>query len=147
MCLDCPDWDECLGCTIEKGGITPTCAAPLEHTSASEPGVTLQTLNVSRGYWRATNTSEKILACYNEDACSGGVTGADGFCASGYTGPCEEGCGAVTRLPVLSVDRYANPSLASVKPHHMFPSWTIFALFSLPGVHVRVVSLNRLHRV
>ncbi|CAN0573402.1 unnamed protein product, partial [Ectocarpus sp. 12 AP-2014] len=26
-------------------------------------------------------------ACYNADACAGGKTGADSFCASGYEGP------------------------------------------------------------
>lgn len=91
VCLDCPGWDECSNCTIERGNVTPTCKASLEHTTASEPGVRLETLNIDEGYWRATNTSEKILACYNADACIGGVTGADSFCAPGYTGPCEEG--------------------------------------------------------
>eukprot|EP00752_Nemacystus_decipiens_P012380 g10972.t1 len=95
VCFNCFDWNECVGCTIEAGGITPTCEAPLEHTTASEPGVTLETLNISRGYWRATNMSDNILACYNAGACSGGVTGSASYCAPGYTGPycavCETG--------------------------------------------------------
>ena len=90
VCFDCPGWDECSDCSIGRGDITPTCEAPLEHTSADEPGVTLETLNVSRGYWRVTNTSDNILACYNADACVGGATGADNYCALGYAGPCEE---------------------------------------------------------
>lgn len=89
VCFDCPDWDECGDCTIERGGVTPTCESPLEHTTASEPGVTMETLRIDKGYRRATNTSDNILACYNADACTGGVTGAEGYCASGYTGPCE----------------------------------------------------------
>ena len=64
----------------------------MEHTSADHTdGVTMETLVISRGYWRATSTSDAILACYNADACSGGVTGAESFCALGYTGPCEQG--------------------------------------------------------
>ncbi|CAN0398759.1 unnamed protein product, partial [Ectocarpus sp. 13 AM-2016] len=46
----------------------------------------LETLHIDEGYWRATTKSDNILACYNEDACSGGQTGVDSFCASGYTG-------------------------------------------------------------
>ncbi|CAM9792296.1 unnamed protein product, partial [Ectocarpus sp. 12 AP-2014] len=44
-------------------------------------------LNIDEGFWRATNESDSILACYNADACIGGQTGADSFCASGYKGP------------------------------------------------------------
>eukprot|EP00903_Cladosiphon_okamuranus_P006562 g6410.t1 len=95
VCLDCPDWDECFDCTIGRSNVMPTCEASLEHTTASEPGITVETLNINEGYWRATNTSENILECYNTDACSGGMTGADSFCAPGYTGPycavCETG--------------------------------------------------------
>lgn len=91
VCLDCPPWSECSGCTISRGNVTPECATPLEHTAAEEPGVTLETLNITRDYWRATNKSENILACFNADACSGGQTDADSFCAPGYTGPCEGG--------------------------------------------------------
>ncbi|CAN0437324.1 unnamed protein product [Ectocarpus sp. 12 AP-2014] len=87
VCFDCPGWDECSSCTIESGDTTPTCEAPLEHTSADAESITLETLHIDEGYWRATTKSENILACYNEDACSGGQTGVDSFCASGYTGP------------------------------------------------------------
>lgn len=89
MCFDCPDWDECSGCSIKNEYNVPVCEVPLEHTTATEPGSTMETLDIEGGYWRATNTSDKILACYNPDACSGGVTGAEGFCASGYNGSCE----------------------------------------------------------
>ena len=89
VCSDCPGWDQCIGCTVHNGNNAPVCWAPLEHTTVTEPGSTLEALNIEGGYWRATNTSDIILACHNADACSGGVSGADGFCASGYTGPCE----------------------------------------------------------
>ncbi|CAM9570296.1 unnamed protein product, partial [Ectocarpus sp. 6 AP-2014] len=52
-------------------------------------------LSIAPRYWRATDTSDNILACYNPDACSGGVTGSERFCASGYNGSycavCETG--------------------------------------------------------
>ncbi|CAM9858548.1 unnamed protein product, partial [Ectocarpus sp. 12 AP-2014] len=87
VCVDCPPWGECAGCTIGKGDVTSTCEAPLEHTTAREPGLTLETLNIDGGYWRTTTESDNILACHNPDACRGGLTGADSFCASGYKGP------------------------------------------------------------
>eukprot|EP00903_Cladosiphon_okamuranus_P018352 g16884.t1 len=87
VCLDCPDWAECSGCSIARGNVVPTCEAPLENTEATQPGTTLETLDIARGYWRATNDSDNVLACYNADACIGGRTGADDFCAPGYTGP------------------------------------------------------------
>ncbi|CAN0506184.1 unnamed protein product, partial [Ectocarpus sp. 12 AP-2014] len=94
-CLDCANWDECSGCTITSGDVVPTCETPLEYTTAEEPGVTLETLNIDGGYWRTTTESDSILACYNTDACNGGQTGEDSFCASGYTGSycavCETG--------------------------------------------------------
>ncbi|CAN0479142.1 unnamed protein product [Ectocarpus sp. 12 AP-2014] len=67
--------------------VTPACEAPLEHTSADEDGATLETLDIDEGFWRATNESEIILACYNADACIWGQTGADSFCAPGCKGP------------------------------------------------------------
>eukprot|EP00903_Cladosiphon_okamuranus_P017290 g15932.t1 len=95
VCFDCPDWIECSGCTITRGEVKPVCEEPLEHTTAVGPGVTLETLTIAGGYWRATKESEIILACYNEGACVGGQTGAEGYCSPGYKGPycavCENG--------------------------------------------------------
>ncbi|CAM9790810.1 unnamed protein product [Scytosiphon promiscuus] len=100
-----------------RGNLTSTCVAPLEHTTAEEAGATLGTLNITRGFWRATNKSDSILACFNADACSGGPTGAETFCAPGYKGPycavCENGyapslsytctrCSSSTRLGFLA---------------------------------------------
>lgn len=107
-CLDCLAWEKCFGCTIVDGDITPACEAPFEHTTANEPGLSLETLNVSRGYWRATDNSTNILACYNPDACNGGLTGADNYCASGYKGPCEGIQERVTHLPLLCFDKVEN---------------------------------------
>ncbi|CAN0093617.1 unnamed protein product [Ectocarpus sp. 4 AP-2014] len=87
VCLDCPGFEECSNCTIERGGVTPACASPLEHTAANEDGVTLETLTIAGGYWRATSDSTNILDCYHADACLGGKTGSDSYCAPGYGGP------------------------------------------------------------
>ncbi|CAM9479810.1 unnamed protein product [Ectocarpus fasciculatus] len=92
-CLDCPDWEECRNCTIETADVVPTCSRPLEHTTADESGVTFETLSISPGYWRATNQSDNILACFNADACNGGETGAAHFCDNGYMGPYCAVCG------------------------------------------------------
>ncbi|CAN0186921.1 unnamed protein product, partial [Scytosiphon promiscuus] len=95
VCADCGTWGECSGCTIEEGDVVPVCETPLEHTTADEPGLTLETLSIDGGYWRVLNNSDNIFACYNPDACRGGQTGAGSFCASGYEGPycavCEAG--------------------------------------------------------
>lgn len=99
ICVDCCGWDECVGCTITRSSITPSCESPLDHTSAEVPGVTLETLTIDTGYWRATNKSKTILACYNADACVGGQTDSDDFCATGYKGPCEGGFRTRERNP------------------------------------------------
>eukprot|EP00903_Cladosiphon_okamuranus_P012632 g11818.t1 len=95
VCFECPDWDECSGCIMTRGDVKPVCEVPLEHTTAEGPGTTLETLTIARGHWRATNQSERILACYNADACIGGKTGSDGYCSPGHKGPycavCETG--------------------------------------------------------
>ncbi|CAN0334630.1 unnamed protein product, partial [Scytosiphon promiscuus] len=57
--------------------------------------ITLETLSIRSGYWRAVPSSDVILACHNPSACVGGQTGAADFCAVGYEGPycavCSEG--------------------------------------------------------
>lgn len=103
VCAGCPRWIECDNCTVNDSNFDPTCSDALEHTSANEPGVTLKTLSVSRGYWRATTESTTILACYNTLACKGGQTGAEAFCDSGYMGPCE--CDPTERYTVSSYAR------------------------------------------
>ena len=49
----------------------------------------METLEIDKGYWRATNTSTLVLPCYNTEACVGGITGSPGYCDDGYDGPCE----------------------------------------------------------
>lgn len=67
----------------------PTCVGVLDHSNSSGGTVTLATLSIERGYWRATASSPNVLPCYNSDACLGGVTGEPGYCQMGYEGPCK----------------------------------------------------------
>ncbi|CAN0375421.1 unnamed protein product, partial [Scytosiphon promiscuus] len=45
-------------------------------------------LTLKNGYFRTSNQSYVILQCFRRNACQGGKD-ADDYCASGYTGPCE----------------------------------------------------------
>ncbi|CAM9114240.1 unnamed protein product [Ectocarpus sp. 8 AP-2014] len=93
VCFDCGDFeDDCPFCYMKGGNAMPACEAPLEHTTATEPGTTVETLVINEGYWRASTKSNNILACYNEEACIGGQTGAYSFCAPGYNGPYCDVC-------------------------------------------------------
>ncbi|CAM9335907.1 unnamed protein product, partial [Choristocarpus tenellus] len=80
-------------CTVLNAKV-PTCEVPLDNTISPQPGVTVATLALEKGYWRTSNTSVTILGCYNKDACLGGVD-TEEYCAPGYTGPyctvCSEG--------------------------------------------------------
>ncbi len=67
----------------------PTCRGQLDHTVSTGGTDTLSELRIDPGYWRATESSEVVLACYHRDACLGGLTGAAGYCREGYEGPCE----------------------------------------------------------
>ena len=68
----------------------PTCTEMMEHSTRSTGTyVTLETLLIDAGYWRATNGSIIVLACYNKGACQGGLTGSNDFCKKGYKGPCK----------------------------------------------------------
>ncbi|CAN0255267.1 unnamed protein product [Ascophyllum nodosum] len=84
----CSGCVECPSCTVDKHGNVSTCSDVIEHsTSPGGSNVTLMTLLIDRGYWRATNKSTTVFECYNEDACKGGLTGSVDYCSEGYTGP------------------------------------------------------------
>lgn len=61
----------------------------MDHSNSSGGTVTLETLLIEPGYWRANAFSRNILACYHADACLGGVSGTADFCLVGYEGPCK----------------------------------------------------------
>eukprot|EP00903_Cladosiphon_okamuranus_P018661 g17175.t2 len=85
----------CDGCSFEEPPMVPMCMAVMQHVFSDGGTDTLEVLSIERGYWRATPSSEDILACYNVDACLGGVTGTSGYCLEGYEGPycsiCSDG--------------------------------------------------------
>ncbi|CAN0412480.1 unnamed protein product, partial [Pylaiella littoralis] len=91
----CNGCGECDGCEVENENSVPVCTAQMEHTRSEGGATTIETLKVDRGFWRATNSSRVILACYNENACVGGRAGPSSFCQLGYEGPycsvCSEG--------------------------------------------------------
>lgn len=89
VCVGCPLWDDCQNCTMSEITSGPVCSRAPEHTTANEFGNTLETLSIQTGYWRATTSSDIILACYNPRACRGGQTGTETFCRDGYTGACK----------------------------------------------------------
>ena len=91
LCYGCPEG--CSGCDYGQTIIVPECVLLLdegiEHVSSSGGVTTLESLEIDRGYWRATNSSRDILQCHNGDACKGGITGATDYCSEGYRGACE----------------------------------------------------------
>ncbi|CAM9133326.1 unnamed protein product [Ectocarpus sp. 8 AP-2014] len=78
----------CDGCVFAEGSLAPICTEVMDHSTSDGGNVTLQTLSIDRGFWRASASSTEVLACYHADACLGGVTGASGYCEEGYEGPC-----------------------------------------------------------
>lgn len=85
VCQDCDAL--CKNCDLE--GKKPMCVEELDHSSSQGGNTTVEMLLIEPGYWRSSSTSTNILACYNADACRGGVTGADDYCREGYEGPCK----------------------------------------------------------
>jgi hypothetical protein len=86
------DGSECLDCEESAG----------KGTKCDQPGVTLEDLPLTKGYWRVTSTSVDVLLCLTEAACPGeghlkqnATVWADRFCAEGSRGPlcgvCDEG--------------------------------------------------------
>ena len=89
VCGGCPPREDCHNCTVDDSNLDATCSMALEHTTATGPDSTLETLSIDEGYWRATTTSSDILPCFNKAACLGGQTGSATVCDDGYMGPCE----------------------------------------------------------
>ncbi|CAM9651378.1 unnamed protein product [Ectocarpus fasciculatus] len=93
MCSGCDV--TCGGCVLNEGILVPTCTEVMAHATSDGGNITLEALSIDSGYWRATESSEEVLACYNADACLGGVTATSGYCLEGYEGPycsiCSDG--------------------------------------------------------
>lgn len=88
-CAQCPG-----GCERELSNVTierstlPACDPIPVGVWPSPNSTTLQTFDLKEGYYRTSVESPVVLECYQKDACSGGIN-PDGYCAIGYTGPCE----------------------------------------------------------
>lgn len=69
----------------------PICdEVPAGARSVGDGGTTLETLELEPGYYRTSNKSHNVLECFREAACEGGIDATDdGYCADGYSGPCE----------------------------------------------------------
>lgn len=84
----CKDCDTiCNDCAYDAE--VPSCTDELDHTTSDGGDTDLTTTEIESGFWRASASSKTILACYNAQACRGGITGDHGYCAEGYEGPCE----------------------------------------------------------
>ena len=87
VCAGCPG--PCNACDFDEW--VPSCStlseAGVAHASSPGGDTRIEDLVIEKGYWRATKTSSTVLACYNEDACPGGIT--NGSCSPGYNGPCK----------------------------------------------------------
>lgn len=87
VCDGCGTFPEC---NFDVGGNeTPNCVEQIEHATSAGGNHTLEMLSIDAGYWRATETSTDVRACYNAKACCGGMTGISSYCQDGYEGPCE----------------------------------------------------------
>ncbi|CAB1103783.1 unnamed protein product [Ectocarpus sp. CCAP 1310/34] len=89
MCSGCEV--TCKGC-VNDGLLVPACTEVMEHATSDGGNITLEALSIDSGYWRATESSEDILACYHPEACLGGVTATSGYRLEGYEGPCACVC-------------------------------------------------------
>jgi hypothetical protein len=78
------------------------CLTCPDGTDCSEPGITVESLPLLKGYWRSTASSHNIVQCYTKKACThpNRTTTAADFsldnqCAEGHTGPicnvCKKG--------------------------------------------------------
>lgn len=90
VCKDCDG--NCTGCSFGSR-VVPKCVllSEVNITNAKSDGgtTTLEELLIDGGFWRATSNSTEVLACYNKEACKGGVSGHPDYCSEGYEGPCE----------------------------------------------------------
>lgn len=89
VCNGCPAPDAYDGITMGVENLVPTCTETLENTRSDGANTSIEDIRIDPGYWRATTTTKTILACYNADACLGGITGEAGYCRKGYYGPCK----------------------------------------------------------
>ena len=67
----------------------PVCVVVPEGVrTTGDPGMTIETLSLTSGFYRASYQSREVLKCHRKEACMGG-SDASRYCAKGYAGPCE----------------------------------------------------------
>ncbi|CAN0442602.1 unnamed protein product, partial [Scytosiphon promiscuus] len=76
----------------DEDGVNCTqCAAVrgAEGLNCEQPGATLASMPVRKGYWRSGQDSLVIHSCLHSEACTGAtqVFSADDYCEDGYEGP------------------------------------------------------------
>eukprot|EP00752_Nemacystus_decipiens_P005732 g5187.t1 len=95
VCDGCPGNNGDGIVSVENEDVVPVCVEQLDNTRSEGGDTTIETLELIKGHWRTTKNSDKILSCYNEDACTGGMTDDPAFCQQGYNGSycsvCSEG--------------------------------------------------------
>lgn len=84
VCSGCQT--SCDECSFEEPDLAPICEDVVDHSISSGGTVTLEALLIQPGYWRATASSTVVLACYNAEACLGGVSETADFCLEGLRG-------------------------------------------------------------
>ena len=73
------------------------CKWCLEEMECNDPGVTIRTVSLKPGYWRADEESDDIRPCRFHDVSCPGVnqtTGPNPYCAPNYRGPLCSACAA-----------------------------------------------------
>ncbi|CAN0406528.1 unnamed protein product [Pylaiella littoralis] len=116
----CDGCDECCGCEVEEANSVPICSSQLEHTRSEGGDTTVKSLKVNAGYWRATSTSPDVLACYNEDACLGGLTGSPGYYQEGYEEPY---CSVCSKEHAMTLSFTCTECVDAWIPVAASPSW------------------------
>lgn len=111
----------CQNCLFDEPPLVPRCENTMEHSLSPGGTTTVDMITINRGYWRATTSSRQVLACYNTDACLGGVTATSGYCLGGYEGPCEYRCQLFLLTLVLWCLYFVNRSvLYLAQVQHLF---------------------------
>ncbi|CAN0183065.1 unnamed protein product [Scytosiphon promiscuus] len=95
VCSDCARSCDIPASVMVDNASEPVCETAMAGVAASGTGgMTLSTLNLTRGYWRTSAYSHEVLECQNNEACNGGVDTSE-YCEEGYGGPycavCQEG--------------------------------------------------------
>ncbi|CAN0193529.1 unnamed protein product, partial [Ascophyllum nodosum] len=95
VCSRCTD--QCKapeGIDMDETTVPVCVVVPEGVRTTGDPGMTIETLSLTSGFYRASYQSREVLKCHRKEACMGG-SDASRYCAKGYAGPycaaCAEG--------------------------------------------------------